>query len=72
MLDPTRKYTKYLSFKALSRSQNFKWQDMSTGIYDDYNLLSRGSSMFKIRFTSIPLGTTMGYIKATWYVTTRG
>jgi len=72
MLDPTRKYSKYLSFKGLSRSQKFEWQDTQEAIIDDYNGLSQGSTLLKLRHTNIPEGTTMGYIKATWYIAMRG
>lgn len=72
MLDPTRKYSKYLSFKGLSKSQNLQWQNTKEAIIDDYNTLTRGSSLFKLRYTNIPAGTTLGYFKMTWYVSMRG
>jgi len=34
MLDPTRKYQKYLSFKGLSKSQNYGWQNMQDGVFE--------------------------------------
>jgi len=71
MLDPKRKYSKYLSFKGLSKSQNFKWQDTKDGVFDNYNTLSRGSTLIKIRYSGVPVDSILGYVKATWYVHTR-
>jgi len=72
MLDPTRKYSKYLSFKGLSRSQNLKWQNTADATGTTFNELTKGSSLFKLRYTGIPVGSTMGYFKMTWYISMRG
>lgn len=70
-VDYTQPFTKYISLKALSHSQNLSWERTQDYNQNVLNNLSRGATAVRLKYIGIADGETLGSMLFTWYVTFR-
>ena len=69
VFDPQRTFTLYRDNKALTKSQNAKWQNTDQSETDP-NGLPKASVGIRLTCGNLPRGS--GTFKTTWFVTVRG